>query len=65
MVSISLTAFIAAAAAGILIVKGIADPRYGTPLIVIGCIFLSLAVPLVYIIFRDRRAPRGRLRRTE
>ena len=64
IVTVAITACIAIGAASVLMFKGIAYPRYGTPLIVIGCVFLSLAAPLVFMIVRDRRLPRGRLRRT-
>lgn len=60
IVTLSLTAFITVAAAGILMFKGITN-RYGAPLIVIACIFFFLAVPLLFMIVRDRRMPRGRL----
>lgn len=63
IVTVAITACIAIAAAVVLLFKGITHPRYGTPLIVIGCVFLSLAAPLLYMIARDRRLPRGRLRR--
>ena len=62
-VTVALTACVAIGAAGILMFKGITIPRYGTPLIFIGCFFLFLAAPLIYMIVRDRRLPRGRLRR--
>ena len=63
IVTLGITAFITIAAAGFLIFMGATTPRYGTGLIVIGCIFLSLAVPLLYMIVRDSHIPRGRLRR--
>lgn len=64
ILTVALTACIAIGAAGVLIYRGMMLPRYGTPLILIGCFFLFLAAPLVYIIVRDRRLPPGRLRRS-
>ena len=63
-VTVAITAFIAIGAAGFLMLTGIRHPEYRTPMIVIGCVFLSLAAPLIYMIVRDRRLPRGKLRRT-
>ena len=62
--TVAITACITIGAAGFVIFKGITHPGYGTPLIAIGGMFLSLAAPLVYIIVRDIRLPRGKLRRT-
>ena len=62
--TVAITACIAICAAGVVIYKGAAHPGDRTPLIVIGCIFLALAAPLVYVIARDIRLPRGKLRRT-
>ena len=61
--TVALTACIAIGAAGVLIFKGITHPEYGAPMIFIALFFISLAAPLVYMIVRDRRLPRGRLRR--
>ncbi len=63
-VTVAITAFIAIGAAGFLMLTGIRHPEYRTPMIVIACVFLSLAAPLIYMIVRDRRLPRGKLRRT-
>jgi hypothetical protein len=65
IVTVAITACIAICAAGVLIFKAITHPGYGTPLIVIGCIFLLLAVPLISMIVRDSHTLRGRPRRTE
>jgi hypothetical protein len=62
--TVAMTAFFTFATAGILIFKGITHPGYRTPLFVIACVFLALSAPLVYMIVRDRRAPRGKLRRS-
>jgi len=62
--TVSITACIALAAAGVVMYKGVTHPGYGTPLIIIGCIFFGLAAPLLYMIARDIRLPRGKLRRT-
>jgi len=62
--TVAITACIAIGAAGFVMFKGITHHGYGRPLIVIGCVFLSLAAPLLYIIVRDIRLPRGRLRRS-
>lgn len=62
--TVAITACIAIGAAGFLMFTGIRHPGYRTPMIVIACVFLSLAAPLIYMIVRDRRLPRGKLRRT-
>jgi high-affinity Fe2+/Pb2+ permease len=62
--TVAITACIAGGAAAVVIYKGATHPGYRAPLIIIGCIFLSLAAPLVYIIVRDIRLPRGKLRRS-
>jgi hypothetical protein len=63
ILTVALTACIAIGAAGFLIFKGITHPGYMAPMIIIALLFLSLAAPLIYMIVRDRRLPRGRLRR--
>ncbi len=64
ILTVAITVCIAIGAAGVVIYKGITHPGYGTPLIVIGCIFLLLAGPLLSMVARDIRLPRGKLRRT-
>jgi hypothetical protein len=62
-VTVAITAFILIAGAGFLIFTGIRHPGSIMPMIVTACVFLSLAAPLIYMIVRDRRLPRGKLRR--
>jgi hypothetical protein len=64
ILTVAVTALITLAVGGVMVFRGIVTPRYGSPLIVIGCFFLLLAAPLILMILRDRRIPRGRLGRT-
>ena len=63
IVTVAITACIAILGAGFLIFTGIRHPADMTPMIIIACVFLILAAPLLYKIVRDRRLPRGKLRR--
>lgn len=62
-VTVAITVFILIAGAAFLISTGIRHPGTIMPMIVIACVFLSLTAPLIYMIVRDRRLPRGILRR--
>ena len=62
-VTVAITAFILIVGAVFLVFTGIRHTGSIMPMIVIACVFLSLAAPLIYMIVRDRRLPRGKLRR--
>ena len=62
--TVALTAFILTGGAVFLVYTGTRFPYAMTPMIVAACIFLALAVPLIFMIVRDSRLPRGRLRRS-
>jgi ABC-type Fe3+ transport system permease subunit len=62
-VTVAITAFILIVGAAFFIFTGVRHPADMTPMIIEACVFLSLAAPLIYMIVRDRRLPRGKLRR--